>query len=1182
MNIVGLSISRPVGVTVAALLLVMFGLIGLTAIPVQLTPTVDYPIVTVETAWPGRSPEEIVDEITKEQEENLKNISNLKTMRSTSSEGLSTITLEFYLGADVTRALQEVSDALRQVPDYPDEVTEPTIKDASGAAESAIAWIIVDLDPQYKDQHPDFDISTLFDSLDKEVRPMLERIDGVAEANVYGGREREVRVLADNEKLAQRGLNIADLIDALRRENVNTSAGTIAEGKRDYRVRVVGQFDSPSSVLKTEIANRDGRPVYVGDVASVEISHTKQRGFVRSFGYPSIAINIIRQTGANVIDVMEDVRTNLDDVRADILPNLGGEVGPHLRMRQVYDETIYIDSSISLVTQNLWIGGSIAAIVLLVFLRSFVTTGIVAMAIPISVIGTFLVLLALGRTLNVISLAGIAFAVGMVVDNAIVVLENIYRRYQGGLSPMKAAYEGGREVWGAVLASTLTTAAVFVPVLTIQEEAGQLFRDISIAIVSSVVISLIVSMTVIPAACSRWLRPQRDRKSKFRQALDGMFGLNALFGKVNEFGASMIRALQLGILGLVVRPLIIVVMTIVSLGAAVWIVPPMDYLPAGNQNLVFGGLLIPPGLSLPEKVDFAERIEAKVLPYMEGNSELADLAPISSGQGENSFEYDPVQMQNFFIGAFGDSMFVGGTSTDPSVVIPIGQLLTNSMNELPDTYGGASQASIFGRGFGGGNSIDVEIMGPDLDRVVAAAGMVFGTAVSHPDYGYGRVAASPSNYNLGQPEYRVTLTDQARQLGLRPSDVGVAVRSLFDGAFVDDYILNGEAVDMVVLPDGGQLEYLEQMAMVPVATPNNGPIVPLDTLVEITGSVAPQSIQRIQELSAVSLQITPPPGMAVQDVMDQINEEFLAPARGAGLIDRTMRVRLEGTAAKLDEVQVALFGDRSTGDVDSSAASAGKFLAYGLVAVGFIVAGFGFIRALASGKAKFGYGGVGALLLLGIIGVLLFGVSSMPQLMLARFIWSLAVTYLLMCALFESFVYPFVIMFSVPLAVVGGFFGLKLVHDYTATNPIVPTQQLDVLTMLGFVILIGVVVNNAILIVHQSLNFMKGVVEEGEAAADPMEPADAIAESVRTRIRPIFMSTLTSVGGMLPLVLMPGAGSEIYRGLGSVVVGGLLVSTVFTLLLVPLLLGLVIDMSRGLSALFSREQSSVSSDAVTS
>lgn len=1178
MNIVGLSIRRPVGVTVGALLLVMFGLIALTAIPIQLTPSIDYPQITVDTAWPGRSPQEIVDEITKEQEEQLKNISNLKSMRSTTSEGTSNIVLEFYLGSDITRALQEVSDALRQVPDYPDEVTEPTIKAADGAAENAIAWIIIDVDPQYKDLHPGFDITTLFDPLDKEVRPYLERIDGVAEVNVFGGREREVRVLADNEKLALRGLNISDLLDALRRENVNTSAGTISEGKRDYRVRVVGQYESPEEVLASVITIRDGRPVYVRDVAEVEIGHTKQRGFVRSFGYPSIAINIIRQSGANVMDVMDEVRVRLDDVRAEILPKIHADVGPHLRMRQVYDETTYIDSSINLVTSNLWVGGGIASIVLLIFLRSFVMTGIIALSIPISVVGTFLILLSMGRTLNVISLAGIAFAVGMVVDNAIVVLENIYRRYQGGLPPLKAAYEGGREVWGAVLASTLTTVAVFVPVLTIEEEAGQLFRDISIAIVASVTLSLVVAMTVIPAACSRWLRPRPKRPSKARLAFESLFGLAALLNAFNLWFSRLVRRLQLGVLGMTVRPALIVVMTAASLIAATVLIPPMDYLPAGNRNLVFGGLLIPPGLSLDEKIDFAERIEAKVLPYMVGNAEPSTLAPISSGMGEDSFFYDPVQMENFFIGAFGDLMFVGGTSVNEQVVVPIGQLLTNSMNELPDTYGGASQASIFGRGVGGGNTVDIEIMGPDLDRVVAAAEAVFNAAVSNEDFGYGRVRAEPSNYNIGQPEYQIELTREARELGLRPLDVGTAVRGLFDGAFVDDYILSGEAVDMVVLPSGGQLDYLEQMATIPVATPA-GPVVPLDTLVSAKGSTAPQSIQRIMELAAVRLLITPPPGRAVQDVMAQIESDFIAPAREAGLIDRTMRVRLEGTAAKLDEVQAALFGRSTAGSNVGGVSAAGHYIAYGLFVLGFLAAGFGFVRAIMSGKAAFGYGGVAALVLLGCIGLLIFSVAEMPQLMLARFIWSLVVVYLLMCALFESFVYPFVIMFSVPLAVVGGFAGLRLVHDITAANPVMPTQQLDVLTMLGFVILIGVVVNNAILLVHQALNFMRGVAEEGEAPIEPMAPADAIAESVRTRIRPIFMTTMTSVGGMLPLVLTPGSGSEMYRGLGAVVVGGLLVSTVFTLLLVPMLFGLVIDLSNGLSALLGRQRAELRSQA---
>ncbi len=305
----------------------------------------------------------------------------------------------------------------------------------------------------------------------------------MATVNVFGGREREARVLADPVALAQRGLNHLDVVNALSGENQNVSAGSIAEGKRDYRVRLVGQFSTPEQLLDTVVAYRDGYPVYVRDVATVEIGHEKQSGFVRSLARPAIAINVIRQSESNVLDIMEELKVRLEDVREKMLPNVSGEssagpIGPDLRLRQVYDETVYIKSSISLVTQNLWIGGGIAVMVLMLFLRNWRATGIIAVAIPISVIGTFLILLALGRTLNVISLAGLAFAVGMVVDNSIVVLENVDRRLKLGESVMTASWRGGKEVWGAVLASTLTTVAVFVPVLTIQEEAGQLFGDI--------------------------------------------------------------------------------------------------------------------------------------------------------------------------------------------------------------------------------------------------------------------------------------------------------------------------------------------------------------------------------------------------------------------------------------------------------------------------------------------------------------------------------------------------------------------------------------------------------------------------------------------------------------------------------------------------------------------------------
>lgn len=1162
MDIVKLSIAKPVSVAVGVILVVMFGLIGLTAIPIQLTPTVDRPIISVTTAWPGRSPQEVVDEITKKQEEQLKNVANLKKMVSVSFEGSSEITLEFMISADINRALQEVSDSLRQVEAYPTEVEEPAIKAADGASENAIAWIITELPEDKIPLHPGFDITTLYDAMDKEIKPFLERIDGVAEVNIYGGREREVRILADSTALAQRGLNHVDVVNALRGENRNVSAGTIAQGKRDYRVRLIGEFDSPEQILETIIAYREGRPVYVRDVATVEIDYEKRRGFVRTFGHPAIAMNVIRQSDANVVEIMKEVRARLDEVRADILPSLGGvtpggPVGPDLRMRQVYDETTYISSAVSLVTTNLYIGGALAGVILLVFLRAVRPTLIILIAIPISVIGTFLVMVSLGRTLNVISLAGLAFAVGMVVDNAIVVLENIYRRLQTGEPPARAAWMGGKEVWGAVLASTLTTAAVFIPVLTIQEEAGQLFRDITLAVVASVLLSLIVSITVIPAACAKFLTTNKPR-SRAGRALESLFGVVPFLAVVNKSIGSAVRWMITGVRGWTVRPALIVLMTAVSLFGAWKLMPPMDYLPAGNRNLVFGGLLIPPGLSVEQKEDIARNIETVIKPYtqvsIDNRKAVENLPTIFRPSYDPAVPpptpFAPVPVDNFFIGAFGTGMFVGATSQDDQVVIPIGQLVTNAMGSIPDSYGGASQTSLFGRGVGGGNTIDIEISGPRLERVNAAASFMFGVAGAH--YGFGNVRSDPANFSVQEQELRVALNQRGRELGLTTEGLGVAIRALFDGAFVGDYKLNGETVDLRVLPTGGRLDFKEQLADVPIATPA-GPIVPVDSVIDFVPSLAPQSIKRIEELESVSIQIRPPEGQAIEEVMAWLGENVIAPAEAQGMIDRTMRVRLDGTAAKLDEVTAALFGAKPE-RADTALGNAANLISIGLVLAG-LAAGIVVLVRSGSGKTGQGIYGLSGMLLLGMIlaGVLLL-VGHNPQFLLARFVWALLVTYLLMCALFESFLTPLVIMFSVPLAVVGGFAGLRIVHDISMRDPTIAPQQLDVLTMLGFIILVGVVVNNAILLVHQALNFMRGL--EGE----PMEHHDAIAESVRTRIRPIFMSVLTSVGGMLPLVLFPGAGSEMYRGLGSVVVGGLIVSTVFTLVLVPLLFSLVQDM----------------------
>ena len=1185
MDLIRWCVNHPVSVTDGVILIVMFGLIGVTSIPIQLSPNVDRPEIKVATSWPGRSPEEVVDKITKEQEERLKSVKNLRSMRSVSREGGSEITLEFYLGANINRALQEVSDALRQVPEYPQDVDEPTIEATTGAAENAIAWIIVDVDPAAGPEFADFDVTTLFDALDKQVKPMIERIDGVAEVNIYGGREREMQVLVDARRLAQRGLTHTHVLQALRAENDNVSAGTLSEGKRDYRVRVMGQFTTTQDILDTVVAWREGGPVYVRDIAEVRLDYVKNRGFVRSLGHPAIAINAIRQTNANVMEVMSDLRAQLEEIRSDVLPRLDPRVGPHLRLKQVYDETGYITSAISLVRDNLWVGSLLATAVLLLFLRSFVATGIIAIAIPISVIGTFLVLLALGRTLNVISLAGLAFATGMVVDNAIVVLENTFRHRQMGKSPMQAALDGGREVWGAMVASTLTTVAVFIPVLTIQEEAGQLFRDISLAIVASVLLSLVVAITVIPPAAARWFGHYTEphHYGPVRRAIMSLFGLAPLCARASRWFGRWLFWLMNEWRAWTLRPALIVGMTALSLIGAWKLMPPLDYLPAGNRNLVFGGLLIPPGYSVPQMETVAERIEAEVGPYMaaaDGRTLTGELAPIrrqpsfdpATGAMVVTKPFDPVPIGNFFIGAFNGGMFVGATSAVEEKVLPIGQLLTNSMNTTPDAFGGAAQSSLFGNGINGGNTIDVEIAGPSLERVKAAASAMFGSLTMGPgreQYGFARVRPDPANFTIPQPETRVEVSPLGTELGLRTVDVGTAVQSLFDGAYAGDFRTLGDTIDIRLLPKGGRLEFREMLADIPMATPA-GPVVPVSSVVKITEGLAPQEIQRIEELPSVTLRIRPPEGLPLQAVMDDIQRNFIDPLRASGVIDSSMAVRLQGSAAKLDEVTAALIGARPEG----GRAGWQKVVDTGVIAlmcVGLGVAAWAFVRAARKRRTDFFYGALGITAVTVLIAGTALLFTENPNLIFARMVWALAVTYLLMCALYESFIYPIVIMFSVPLAIVGGFAALRLVHTWTAMDPTINTQNLDVLTMLGFVILIGVVVNNAILIVHQALALMRGEADTQRGHHEALPPLSAIAEATHTRIRPIFMTATTSVLGMLPLVLFPGAGSELYRGLGAVVCGGLIVSTVFTLIVVPLTMSIVEQMIEGVNALRGRE-----------
>ena len=1041
MRLVDTSIKRPVSVIVGVLFVALFGLISLFRIPVQLTPDVDRPIVTVSTIWPGASPEEVEQEIVQRQEEQLKSVEGLVLMTSESNDSRGVVTLEFNVGVDPDAVLLLVSNKLDQVFGYPLDAERPVISAGGSGPSRAITWIMLEPLPD----RDDLDIERYRDYAEEVVKTALERVPGVSRSDIYGGYDRQLQVIVDPQAMAARQITVQDLAQALTRENANISAGSFDEGKRRYIVRTVGQYQKPSDIEQVVIRSADGTRVTVGEIARTRLGYVRTVAAVRQKGRPAIAINAQRETGANVLEVMDGIRRTIRELNEGPLAREG------LYLTQVYDETNYIDSAIGLVRSNIIIGGTLAVMVLFIFLRSISSVAIIATSIPISIVGTFLAMWLLGRNINVISLAGMSFAVGMVIDNAIVALENIFRHQQMGKTRVRAALDGASEVWGALLASTLTTVAIFLPIVFVQDEAGQLFRDIAIAVSCSVVLSLIVAISVIPSLANKILGRDKQRGD----VLAAWGDRARTFIAQSVFRISGSTVLRLGVItGLIGLSLVI----------AWTLLPKSEYLPTGNRNLIFGFVLPPPGYNLDELIQVGQTIEDVLRPHWE-----AAAAP-DSPQAQ-ALSGPPIA--NMFFVAFGRSAFMGARSTEPERVRELIPIIQGPViGGVPGTFAVVQQSSLFQRATGSGRSIDIEITGPDLDRLIGLGGRIFGQVRQVvPD-----VQARPiPSLDLGNPEVRI-LPDRVRaaDLGLSARDIGWAVNALLDGALVDGYQFQGEEIDLVLR---GEEDWFrtQDIEALPIYTPR-GQLVPLSAVARVEVTTGPEQINHIERDRAITVQVIPPETIPLETVLDDIQTQIVQPLVDSGELAPPYQIQLSGSADDLRRTRQALQWN---------------------------------------------------------------------------FLLALVITYLLMAALFESFLYPFVIMLSVPPALAGGILGLEVV------NLTLTYQPLDILTMLGFVILIGVVVNNAILIVHQTLNILR------DAPETPVK--EAIRDAVFSRVRPIFMSMITSALGMLPLVIFPGAGSELYRGLGSVVIGGLLLSTLFTLFLVPTFLSLAMDLRAWIS-----------------
>jgi len=1060
MNLIQFAIRNPVTTSVGVILIVLFGMVSLSKLPIQLTPDVDKPEVTVETQWFGASPHEIEREIVEEQEEQLKGVEGLEKMVGESSYNSAKIVLRFPAGTNNDTTLLRVSNRLNQVKQYPEEVDEPVISSADTRG-SAMAWFIF----MPLEGNP-INIETMRDFAEDVIKARFERIPGVAASNVYGGRERELQVLVDPAKLSARSLTMMDVAKALDQENRDYSAGDFDEGKRTYVVRTVGEYQSPEDVENVIIARRDGAPVYVRDVGTARLGYKDADNVVRQKGKESIAVNAIRETGANILETMTQLRKAVQELNDEILRDRG------FQLFQVYDETDYVYSSLALVQQNLVIGSLLAILVLYLFLRTGSTTLVIGLAIPISIMGTFIALWILGRNVNVISLAGMTFAAGMLVDNSIVVLENIYRHREAGKPLVRAALDGTVEVWGAVLASTLTTIAVFVPIVFIEEQAGQLFRDIAIAISAGVGLSLVVSITVIPSLSARILTTATPSSQKPRKGTLLTPLMAAAHYMVERWGLTPDRLSRFiyWMCGSIRWRLAVVFgLTGLALLATWALLPKAEYLPDGNRNLIIGIVLPPPGYN-PHQLDrLGATIEAVLAPYWDARPGSPEEAAL-----------DGPSINNFFFVARGRSVFMGARTNDDAKIQQLIPIFRRATADLPGVFSIVTQRSLFQRGLGEGRNIDIEITGPDLTKLIGLGGRMFGQLKQViPE---AQIRPIPS-LDLGSPEVRVSLRrDRAADVQITNQELGFTINALVDGAKASDYQFEGDEIDLTIRGIDTYADRTQDLENIPIYT-QGGKVTTIGAIADVKLVAGPEQINHIERERAITIQVIPPGQMPLETAMDLIQQQVIRPLKEGGTLGHLYNIRLSGTADDLTKTYQALKGN---------------------------------------------------------------------------FLLALFITYLLMAALFESFLYPFVIIFSVPLAAAGGFLGLGLVNTFVTYQP------LDVLTMLGFIILIGVVVNNAILVVHQALNFMDPTRQSGTSLLDSQtavgtSPREAISESVRSRVRPIMMSMLTTTFGLLPLVLSSGAGSELYRGIGSVVLGGLVLSTVFTIFLVPALFSLLMD-----------------------
>ena len=1007
MKITETAVKRPIATTMLFLIIIVLGVISFRYLPVDLLPPVEYPQLTVATEYPNVGPEEIEKIITQRIENTIAGVPGVERVRSSSSEGRSRVTLEFAQGTDIDVAANDIRAALDRVrDDLPPEADAPRIWKFDP---NNFPIVIVGANSE-------MNLQELTQVLEREVTKQFEQIPGVGSIDIWGGVYKEVHVELRRDRLIASGLSSAEVQQAIASENVNLPGGNVNSGVQQLYVRTLGEYESIDQIANTIITVVEGKPIRVKDVAEVKWGYEDLDRLVTIDKKPMVRFGIRKQTGANTVAVAEQIRQEIDRVN---------EQRSDLNLFVTTDQSEFIQNSIDNVQSSAIWGALLAIVVLYIFLRNGSSTFIIAAAIPISIIATFALLYFNGLTLNQMSFGGLALGVGLIVDNAIVVLENIIRlREERGKDLEASALVGTREVGGAIVASTITTSVIFLPVVFMQTISGTIFQQLALVVVFALVCSLFVALTLVPMLCSKFLtvRPndsdKAGRKSWFQR----------MFGKLEDRYTAFIRyTLQ--------KKSVVFASTAVLVIGCFLVVPiiPVELAPQSDADEIDVDFMMAEGTNIAVQNEYLQELEKVV----RANLPMEDVEHLTTEVRDGRAEVE-IAMVEASERSQSTSKIADQLREKVAGTIPGGDIRVSAQSGL------WILRRIFGSG--GGEAVEVQLRGYDLERAKQLSREIRRRMEEIPE-----VSGVRTDRREGRPEENMVFDrEKIADLGLTVSEVARVIQTNIGGSRAGTFRVGGDEYPINVRLQPEDRLSTTDLQNISIRTPG-GEVLPISAVVTQNKGRGPTDINRVnsQRVSYISANLES--GVALGSAVEKIQ-------------------------AKLSDMQLP---------------------------DGFSIVYSGEYEEQQKAAADFRLSIIMALILI----------------------------YMVMAAQFERFFDPLVVMFSVPLAVIG----------------VVPTMLLtgttiNMQSMMGIVMLIGIVVNNAIVLIDY-INLMR--------REHNMSVREAVIYSGKLRLRPILMTTLTTVLGLLPLSFGIGSGAEIQASLARVVIGGLTASTLVTLVFIP-------------------------------